>query len=88
MQPEADFDPFAERRRPTVGEKEDEYRQKRRRLVISPERSDPFADGGFSFWFLVIFSLVFKSNEHRSFLQCFFGDLMKPRSFFSSKFVR
>uniref|UniRef100_A0A8D8I5X7 Splicing factor 3B subunit 1 n=2 Tax=Culex pipiens TaxID=7175 RepID=A0A8D8I5X7_CULPI len=46
-QPDADFDPFADRRRPTVGEKEDEYRQKRRRLVISPERADPFADGEF-----------------------------------------
>uniref|UniRef100_A0A182SDN7 Splicing factor 3B subunit 1 domain-containing protein n=1 Tax=Anopheles maculatus TaxID=74869 RepID=A0A182SDN7_9DIPT len=41
-----DYDPFAERRKPTVAEKEDEYRQKRRRLVISPERVDPFADGG------------------------------------------
>lgn len=41
-----DFDPFADRRRPTVAEKEDEYRQKRRRLVISPDRVDPFADGG------------------------------------------
>ncbi|EAT45112.1 AAEL003605-PA [Aedes aegypti] len=45
-QPDTDYDPFADRRRPTVGEKEDEYRQKRRRLVISPERIDPFADGG------------------------------------------
>lgn len=40
-----DYDPFAEHRRPTIAEKEDEYRQKRRRLVISPERADPFADG-------------------------------------------
>lgn len=47
LQPEKDYDPFADRRRPTVGEKEDEYRQKRRRLVISPERIDPFADGKF-----------------------------------------
>lgn len=45
FQSEPDFDPFAEHRRPTVGEKEDEYRQKRRRLVISPDRVDPFADG-------------------------------------------
>lgn len=44
-----DFDPFADRRRPTIAEKEDEYRQKRRRLVISPERADPFADGRFQF---------------------------------------
>lgn len=45
FQNEPDYDPFADHRRPTVGEKEDEYRQKRRRLVISPERVDPFADG-------------------------------------------
>lgn len=44
-----DFDPFADRRRPTIAEKEDEYRQKRRRLVISPERADPFADGLYPF---------------------------------------
>lgn len=45
MQADNDFDPFADRRRPTIADKEDEYRQKRRRLVISPERADPFADG-------------------------------------------
>lgn len=39
------YDPFAETRSKTIAEKEDEYRQKRRRLVISPERADPFADG-------------------------------------------
>ncbi|XP_031624430.1 splicing factor 3B subunit 1 isoform X1 [Contarinia nasturtii] len=39
-------DPFADRRRPTIADREDEYRQKRRRFVISPERADPFADGG------------------------------------------
>lgn len=44
-----DYDPFADRRRPTIAEKEDEYRQKRRRLVISPERADPFADGLYYF---------------------------------------
>ncbi|XP_050076528.1 splicing factor 3B subunit 1-like [Anopheles maculipalpis] len=46
MGQDEDYDPFAERRKPTVAEKEDEYRQKRRRLVISPERVDPFADAG------------------------------------------
>lgn len=50
-----DFDPFAERRRPTIAEKEDEYRQKRRRFVISPERADPFADGLYSL-FIIFFS--------------------------------
>ena len=32
-------------KRPTVAEREDEYRQRRRTQVISPERVDPFADG-------------------------------------------
>ncbi|GFG37140.1 hypothetical protein Cfor_05800 [Coptotermes formosanus] len=45
-QAEKDYDPFADRRRPTVAEKEDEYRQKRRMMIISPERVDPFAEGG------------------------------------------
>lgn len=59
LQSEPDYDPFADHRRPTVGEKEDEYRQKRRRLVISPERVDPFADGTFRRRFLVVQSLLF-----------------------------
>lgn len=42
---EKDYDPFAETRRPTIAEKEDEYRQKRRRMIISPDRIDPFAEG-------------------------------------------
>lgn len=46
FQSEPDYDPFADTRRKTVGEKEDEYRQKRRKIAaISPERVDPFADG-------------------------------------------
>lgn len=40
-----DIDPFAEHRRPTIADREDEYRAKRRKLVISPERADPFAEG-------------------------------------------
>lgn len=40
-----DQDPFADRRIPKIAEREDEYRQKRRRFIISPERADPFADG-------------------------------------------
>lgn len=47
FQSDKDFDPFAERRRPTIAEKEDEYRQKRRRMIISPERVDLFAEGLF-----------------------------------------
>lgn len=46
FQSEPDYDPFADRRQKTVGEKEDEYQRKRRKIAaISPERIDPFADG-------------------------------------------
>lgn len=45
LQSDKDFDPFADRRRPTIAEREDEYKQKRRKMIISPERVDPFADG-------------------------------------------
>ncbi|XP_069683329.1 splicing factor 3B subunit 1 isoform X1 [Periplaneta americana] len=45
-QSEKDYDPFEQRRRPTVAEKEDEYRQKRRQMIISPPRIDPFEEGG------------------------------------------
>ncbi|XP_066146291.1 splicing factor 3B subunit 1 isoform X1 [Euwallacea fornicatus] len=45
-QSEKDYDPFADRRRLTIADREDEYRQKRRIMIISPERVDPFADGG------------------------------------------
>lgn len=57
FQSEPDYDPFESRRPKTVGEKEDEYRQKRRKQVLSPARVDPFADGKFRFQiFLVSFS--------------------------------
>ncbi|CAH1101714.1 unnamed protein product [Psylliodes chrysocephalus] len=45
-QSDKDYDPFADRRRATIADREDEYRQRRRRMIISPERVDPFADGG------------------------------------------
>jgi splicing factor 3B subunit 1 len=44
-QSDKDYDPFADKRRPTIADREDEYRQKRRLMIISPERVDPFADG-------------------------------------------
>uniref|UniRef100_A0A8C4NN35 Splicing factor 3B subunit 1 n=2 Tax=Eptatretus burgeri TaxID=7764 RepID=A0A8C4NN35_EPTBU len=40
------IDPFAEHRAPRIADREDEYRARRRQLIISPERVDPFADGG------------------------------------------
>lgn len=45
LQGEKDYDPFADRRRATIADREDEYRKKRRMMIISPERVDPFADG-------------------------------------------
>nr|XP_058964441.1 splicing factor 3B subunit 1-like [Pocillopora verrucosa]XP_058966473.1 splicing factor 3B subunit 1-like [Pocillopora verrucosa] len=39
-------DPFAQHRQQTIAEREDEYRARRRQMVISPPRHDPFADGG------------------------------------------
>lgn len=44
----ADVDPFAETRRPKIADRESEYQRaaRRRKLIISPERPDPFADGG------------------------------------------
>lgn len=41
-----DIDPFAETRSQPIIAREDQYRQQRIRRQISPERSDPFADGG------------------------------------------
>lgn len=40
-----DYDPFADRRVPRISDREDQYRAQRRKLMISPERVDPFADG-------------------------------------------
>ncbi|KAK3725630.1 hypothetical protein RRG08_043047 [Elysia crispata] len=42
-----DFDPMADHRAPKITDREDEYRAARRRqMIISPERYDPFAQGG------------------------------------------
>ncbi|GIY82436.1 splicing factor 3B subunit 1 [Caerostris darwini] len=41
-----DYDPFGERKVPRIVDREDEYRAQRRKFMISPERLDPFADGG------------------------------------------
>lgn len=38
-------DPFQEHRRQTIAEREDEYRARRRQMIISPPRHDPFANG-------------------------------------------
>ncbi|KAL5007606.1 hypothetical protein ScPMuIL_016412 [Solemya velum] len=43
---EKDYDPLAEHRQPRPAEREDDYRARRRNLIISPARYDPFADGG------------------------------------------
>jgi hypothetical protein len=38
-----DFDPMAEHRPSRVGDRDDEYKARRRNQIISPERHDPFA---------------------------------------------
>ena len=40
-----DYDPLAEHRIPKISDREDEYRARRRNMIISPERYDPFAEG-------------------------------------------
>ncbi|XP_077304831.1 splicing factor 3B subunit 1 isoform X1 [Lithobates pipiens] len=40
------YDPFAEHRPQKIADREDEYKKHRRTMIISPERLDPFADGG------------------------------------------
>lgn len=44
------YDPFAEHRPQKIAEREDEYKARRRQMIISPERLDPFADGKFSYF--------------------------------------
>jgi hypothetical protein len=39
------FNAFAEHKQPTIAEREDDYRARRRKMIISPERNDPFAEG-------------------------------------------
>ncbi|KAI0986899.1 hypothetical protein GJ496_008233 [Pomphorhynchus laevis] len=45
---DVDVDPFAQSRIPKIADRESEYQRaaRRRKMIISPERSDPFADGG------------------------------------------
>lgn len=45
------YDPFAEHRPPKIAEREDEYKARRRQMIISPERHDPFADGNLFYFF-------------------------------------
>ncbi|XP_077583686.1 splicing factor 3B subunit 1 isoform X1 [Stigmatopora nigra] len=45
-QSDEQYDPFAEHRPQKIAEREDEYKARRMQMIISPERLDPFADGG------------------------------------------
>uniref|UniRef100_A0A8C6KUU7 Splicing factor 3b subunit 1 n=1 Tax=Nothobranchius furzeri TaxID=105023 RepID=A0A8C6KUU7_NOTFU len=45
-QSDEQYDPFAEHRPQKIAEREDDYKGRRRQRIISPERLDPFADGG------------------------------------------
>ncbi|CAG9772497.1 unnamed protein product [Ceutorhynchus assimilis] len=44
--PKNELDVLADRKRPTIADREDEYKENRRKRIISPERVDPFADNG------------------------------------------
>lgn len=43
-----EYDPLADRRPQKIADREDEYKAIRRRMIISPERYDPFAEGRYS----------------------------------------
>lgn len=40
---------MAEHRIPKIADREDEYRARRRAMIISPDRYDPFAQGNVSY---------------------------------------
>jgi len=48
---------MAEHRAPRVGDRDDEYKARRRSLIISPERHDPFAGEILFVVFYVLFAL-------------------------------
>lgn len=50
------YDPFAEHRPQKISDREDEYKKRRQKMIISPERHDPFADGKF---YITIFLSVY-----------------------------
>jgi len=56
---------MAEHRAPRVGDRDDEYKARRRNLIISPERHDPFAG---KILFVVLNALFCTSGESASFL--------------------
>lgn len=56
-QSDEQYDPFAEHRPQKIADREDEYKARRRQMIISPERLDPFADGN-------SLSFLFPSHQH------------------------
>jgi len=58
---------MAEHRAPRVGDRDDEYKARRRNLIISPERHDPFAGEIFVCRRLCFISIV---GESLSFPLC------------------
>lgn len=59
MLPTLQYDPFAEHRPQKISDREDEYKKRRQKMIISPERHDPFADG--KFHTIVLFCLFYLS---------------------------
>ncbi|XP_053352114.1 splicing factor 3B subunit 1 isoform X3 [Clarias gariepinus] len=43
-QSDEQYDPFADHRPQKISDREDEYKRRRQKMIISPERHDPFAD--------------------------------------------
>ena len=56
------YNAFAEHKQPTIAEREDEYRARRRKMIISPERNDPFADGKEHVGFCILYYMYIKKS--------------------------
>ena len=54
LQVEKDHDPMAQYKKPTIADREDEYRARRMAQVLSPDRVDPFMDGELIFFFALL----------------------------------
>jgi len=59
---------MAEHRAPRVGDRDDEYKARRRNLIISPERHDPFA--GKILFIVVFMSLTLLVSLNLIFVYC------------------
>lgn len=72
----SNVDPFADHKRPTIADRQNEYQQRMRNLLISPARTDPFADGKFIYcvYFLCHFRCAMAGVRNKA---MYFVDLVK-----------